>query len=413
MPTITPLVGRIRRAFGELILPDSGTTVELRPDPLTALYRTGPDPWRVLLFGGGVLMGLGCRSHELGLPGRVADRIAELTGRGVNLEVVVEDQPTSPRALTALAALRLRRFDAVVVVLGEPPSWMSSRGTGREAMAELIQVLSDGTTPATGLFVADSTEVMTASLARSAGRHPSAAQVRLSARVAETAGELCASTGRISVERLRPSLLDEAAGGRFADATYHGWADRIAGRIIAFASADAADSSDSPKAFRNRPDEERLRQRAVDSLRSRLRSDETDDRLQREVAAARAMYRVDGAAVNLIDGDVTRAQAATEPMEPCPRAEAMCDLTLHTDGLTLINDTWLDPRTVDNPRTQGIGGTRFYAAFPIQTWDGYQIGTICIWDREPRNLRPSDLDALQAVAARVEQTIWAQALRAA
>ena len=93
------------------------------------------------------------------------------------------------------------------------------------------------------------------------------------------------------------------------------------------------------------------------------------------------------------------------------RPLAMCDLGVRTDGLLLINDTWADPRTSGNPITQGEGAIRFYAGYPVRTWDGHRIGMVCVWGDEPRALSTSHFEGLRDVAARVESMLWRKALR--
>ena len=93
------------------------------PDRVATIRRPGRTAHQVLVqVGSGVLTGWGLRSHEEGLPGAVADALAARSGRGVDLTVIADPEVTSDRALEALPGLRLRRFDALVVVLGEDPA---------------------------------------------------------------------------------------------------------------------------------------------------------------------------------------------------------------------------------------------------------------------------------------------------
>ena len=81
------------------------------------------------------------------------------------------------------------------------------------------------------------------------------------------------------------------------------------------------------------------------------------------------------------------------------------------DGLTLINDTSNDPRLEGSPYLAGPDPIRFYAAYPIRTWDGYRVGVLCITDPKPRTMLPGELRPLRDFAGRVEQTLWTAALR--
>jgi GAF domain-containing protein len=44
-------------------------------------------------------------------------------------------------------------------------------------------------------------------------------------------------------------------------------------------------------------------------------------------------------------------------------------------------------------------GLQFYAGIPLRTREGYNLGTFCIIDREPRTLNNQDLRTLEDLAA--------------
>lgn len=60
-----------------------------------------------------------------------------------------------------------------------------------------------------------------------------------------------------------------------------------------------------------------------------------------------------------------------------------CDFS---DDLYLVEDASIDPRTLSNPLVAGSFGLRFYAAVPLRTRDGFNLGTFCVIDKEPRTL---------------------------
>ena len=59
----------------------------------------------------------------------------------------------------------------------------------------------------------------------------------------------------------------------------------------------------------------------------------------------------------------------------------------------------MDSRALSNPLVAGELGLQFYAGIPLRTRDGYNLGTLCIIDREPRTLNSQDLRTLQDLAA--------------
>ena len=193
--------------------------------------------------------------------------------------------------------------------------------------------------------------------------------------------------------------------------TYTIWADAVVSRLHPrLRVLEARATPDTPRAFRDRADPERPRMRALAQMR--LRPDDRGGVLDYIVTQARTTFRADAAHLNIIDGDVQWAQASTDP-EPAalPRDIAFCDETIRSDGLTLVNDAKRDPRFRTNPLTDGDAPIRFYAGYPIHSWDGYRIGALCIVGSTPRSMLGSELLPLQDFAGRVEQELWTMALR--
>jgi GAF domain-containing protein len=59
----------------------------------------------------------------------------------------------------------------------------------------------------------------------------------------------------------------------------------------------------------------------------------------------------------------------------------------------------MDSRALSNPLVAGELGLQFYAGIPLRTCEGYNLGTLCIIDREPRTLNSQDLRTLEDLAA--------------
>ncbi len=82
------------------------------------------------------------------------------------------------------------------------------------------------------------------------------------------------------------------------------------------------------------------------------------------------------------------------------RENSFCQYTILGDGVLCIPDTQLDDRVNDIlPVT--LFGVRFYAGMPLTTPEGFNIGTVCVFDYQPRNLEPSDLQTLELLAKQV------------
>ncbi|MBS0428005.1 MAG: response regulator [Proteobacteria bacterium] len=118
------------------------------------------------------------------------------------------------------------------------------------------------------------------------------------------------------------------------------------------------------------------------------------------------------ALVSLIDAERQwfKARVGLDATET-PRSDAFCaHAILDPDTVMQVHDAVLDPRFTDNPLVQGEPRIRFYAGAPIVTPAGDALGTVCVIDREPRELSAGQAAALQALA---RQTAVLLQLRAA
>jgi signal transduction histidine kinase len=88
-----------------------------------------------------------------------------------------------------------------------------------------------------------------------------------------------------------------------------------------------------------------------------------------------------------------------------PRDQSFCAHALSVQGVLVVPDALLDPRFEYNPLVTGNPWIRFYAGAPIRALDGSPLGTLCIIDRQPRDLSPADQRALEDLAQWVEHEI--------
>ena len=81
-----------------------------------------------------------------------------------------------------------------------------------------------------------------------------------------------------------------------------------------------------------------------------------------------------------------------------PRDIAFCAHAILDDGLFEVPDASLDARFADNPLVVSQPDIRFYAGAPIVMSDGSRIGTLCVIDREPRELDDTKREILKDLA---------------
>lgn len=81
---------------------------------------------------------------------------------------------------------------------------------------------------------------------------------------------------------------------------------------------------------------------------------------------------------------------------------SFCAHAIMKNGLFIVADATKDPRFRNNPLVTGKEKIRFYAGVPLKSPDGYALGTLCILDKVPRQLRPEQKRALMILARHVE-----------
>jgi GAF domain-containing protein len=72
------------------------------------------------------------------------------------------------------------------------------------------------------------------------------------------------------------------------------------------------------------------------------------------------------------------------------RDPGLCASAILQDGPWVVENAAVDPRTLANPLVAGELGLRFYAGAPLTTHDGFNLGTLCVIDQEPRRLSDRD-----------------------
>jgi GAF domain-containing protein len=85
-------------------------------------------------------------------------------------------------------------------------------------------------------------------------------------------------------------------------------------------------------------------------------------------------------------------------LESNPPSDAVCAVTIHGSDPLVVPDLSRDPRFRDHAQVRRDDGVRFYAGFPVVTPDGHAIGTLCVMDREPGELTPSQLSGMESLA---------------
>lgn len=89
------------------------------------------------------------------------------------------------------------------------------------------------------------------------------------------------------------------------------------------------------------------------------------------------------------------------PLSETPRIETFCQYTIMDDVLVEVPDATLNEVFHDYEHVKGGLGVRFYASAPLIDPDGYRLGTLCVFDQQPKILTNDQRDALKTLAGAV------------
>ena len=83
------------------------------------------------------------------------------------------------------------------------------------------------------------------------------------------------------------------------------------------------------------------------------------------------------------------------------RDVSFCAHAIKQPDLFIVPDAAKDPRFSANPLVTSEPKIRFYAGAPLITADGYALGTLCVIDKVPRELREDQKRALRILSRHV------------
>lgn len=131
-----------------------------------------------------------------------------------------------------------------------------------------------------------------------------------------------------------------------------------------------------------------------------------DGSFDKITALAAEVFNVPIAIISLVDVDRIwfKSHYGVEEDE-ITRDPGLCASAILSDKIYLIDEAKSDPRCLANPLVAGDFGLQFYAAAPLATKDGYNLGTICLIDKKKRIFTKKQKSILTLMAEIVMEQI--------
>ena len=134
-----------------------------------------------------------------------------------------------------------------------------------------------------------------------------------------------------------------------------------------------------------------------------------DGAFDRITALAARRFGVPISIISIVDEDrIWFKSHHGVPISEIGRDPGLCASAILTDVPHIFNDASVDPRSLANPLVAGKFGLRFYAGVPLTTSEGYNFGTLCIIDKEPRSIDEAQIEDLKDLASVVMDRIEMQ-----
>lgn len=125
-----------------------------------------------------------------------------------------------------------------------------------------------------------------------------------------------------------------------------------------------------------------------------------DGAFDRITALAARRLKVPIAIISIVDEDrIWFKSHHGLPVDQIDREPGLCASAILGHAPYLIEDARSDPRSLANPLVAGDFGLRFYAAVPLTTSDGHNLGTLCVIDKEPRAIEHEQIEDLKDLAS--------------
>jgi GAF domain-containing protein len=129
-----------------------------------------------------------------------------------------------------------------------------------------------------------------------------------------------------------------------------------------------------------------------------LDADRLRPAIERVTTLAASHFGVDTASVNIVREHSQEFLACHgAAWTPIDREDSICTFTILEDGVMTVDDIRADPRFESNEALAELG-IRAYMGATLTTEDGVALGSLCVYDDEPRSFSDADSEYLRVLA---------------
>lgn len=146
-----------------------------------------------------------------------------------------------------------------------------------------------------------------------------------------------------------------------------------------------------------------IEQKRLEATRRYLKFEiNREQELQNIVMLASSICNVPIALITLMDEEVQFINAKTgADITEMPRKTSFCTHAIETDKVMVVSDASKDERFANAPVVANDPHIRFYASANLKSYDGYNVGTLCVYDLNPKELTELQKRQLEALAKQV------------
>ena len=132
----------------------------------------------------------------------------------------------------------------------------------------------------------------------------------------------------------------------------------------------------------------------------------SEERFDRITRLCRNVFDVPIALVSLVGKDQQWFKSACGLNDPeTPRSVSFCGHAIMGEDTFVVNDSRQDERFHDNPMVTGHPHIGFYAGQPIIDEQGHKLGTLCLFDHQPKEFDQKNCEILRELTGWVESEL--------